>query len=112
MTPSEIFPGGAKAIQKQVQMLQNIDNPIKTCDILNLQSKIWVPSPSGLDDEAVTRSSKRLGNTWTLALPSISEKLSMRRPDAESMVGMVDVVRKRQIPTVSGWTAGGYMVVV
>ena len=101
-----------KAIQKQVQMLQNIDAPTENCDILHLQLEFWVSSSSGLDDEAVTRSSKRLGNTGTLALLSISEKLSMRKPDENGNVGMVDVVRKRQIPTGSGWTAGGYMVVV
>ena len=101
-----------KAIQKQTQMLQNIENPVKNCDILHLRFELWVSSSSGLDDEAVTRSSKRLGNTGTLALLSISEKLSMRRPDENGIVGMVDVVRKRQIPKFSGWTAGGYMVVV
>ena len=95
-------------IQKQTQMLQNIENPVKNCDILAFQSELWVSSSSGLDDEAVTRSSKRLAKTGTLALLSVSEKLSMRKPG----VGTVDVVRKRQIPKSSGWTAGGYMVVL
>ena len=90
-----------------MQMLQNIDNPAIKCDILHLQLASWVSSSPGLDVEAVTRSAKRLGKTGTLAL---SEKLSMRKPDENGIVGMVDVVRKRQIPKSSGWTAGGYMV--
>ena len=101
-----------KAIQKQVQMLQNIETPKANRDILHLQSKVWVPSPSELDDEAVRRSSKSDGKMGKLIFLSASEKLSMGKPDVKKFVGMVDVVRRRQFPESSGWTAGGYMVVL
>ena len=106
MTPSETSPGGAKATQKQVQMLQNIEIPRKICDILHLQLVFWGSSPSGSCDASPNKSTK----VGSLALLSAPEKLSMRRPDAKYVVSMVDVVRKRQIPAMLGWTAGGYMV--
>ena len=98
ITPSEISPGGAKAIQKQVQMLQNIESPTKMYDILHLQLTFWCSPPSVKCDSV--RSNKST-NAGPLSLPTTADEFSVEK----SKTGMVDVVRKRQ-----EWTVGGYVV--